>query len=79
MSQGDPVMKDLFDTINQNSVEILGKRRKSNKGSKLARYSLKEAMGSDDNFYGDESPSWNDIENADFDRDFSRDDFEKLF
>ena len=72
-------MKDLFDTINQNNVEILGKRRKTNKGSKLARHSLKEAMGSDDNFYGEDSPSWYDIENADFDRDLSRDDLDKLF
>jgi hypothetical protein len=72
-------MKDLFDTIEQNTVAILGKRRKANKGSPLARHSLREALGSDDGFYGKDNLTWDDIEDTDFDRDFSRDEMEKFY
>jgi len=60
-------MKDLFEQINNNQLEILGRRRKANKGSKLARYALKEAMGGDDSlvdggFYGSGNSTIDDFE-----------------
>lgn len=56
-------MKDLFDTIVQNEVETLNRKRKPNKGSKIARYQLAQSMGSDnlESFYGEDS-SWIDVD-----------------
>jgi hypothetical protein len=56
-------MKDLFDTIVQNEVETLNRKRKPRKGSKIARYQLAQALGSDnlERLYGEDS-SWVDVD-----------------
>ncbi len=48
-------MKDLLEQIQNNNVRTLGLRRKARKGSKLARHTLKEAMGEKQHYYGEES------------------------
>jgi hypothetical protein len=65
----------------QNNVETLGKRRKVNKGSSLARLSLKEALGDDDAFYSSQdNSSWKNVdEEIDFDRDYSREDRDNFY
>ncbi|HVJ64716.1 MAG TPA: hypothetical protein VM901_05625 [Bdellovibrionota bacterium] len=56
-------MKDLFDTIVQNEVETLNRKRKPRKGSKIARYQLAQSLGSDnlERLYGEDS-SWVDVD-----------------
>jgi hypothetical protein len=56
-------MKDLFDTIVQNDVETLNRKRKSRKGSKIARFQLAQSLGSDslERLYGEDS-SWIDVD-----------------
>jgi len=56
-------MKDLFDTIVQNEVETLNRKRKPRKGSKIARYQLAQSLGSDslERLYGEDS-SWIDVD-----------------
>lgn len=56
-------MKDLFETIVQNDVETLNRKRKERKGSKMARHQLAQAMGDDnlERLYGEET-SWIDVD-----------------
>jgi len=44
-------MRDLFDQITENNLELLGKKRKANKGSRLGRYALKQALGGENADY----------------------------
>ncbi len=56
-------MKDLFETIVQNDIETLNRKRKPRKGSKIARYQLAQSMGDDnlERLYGEDS-SWIDVD-----------------